>query len=146
MKTNNDPKGLITHDSIMLIAPQELNDAGNWILVKSNKTHKIEEKDSLQILVQFPPLPTVNEGSMAMSQKSASSKHSTSKINFNKIFHGEKLASETPKEITIKTKINVTEKEKMSVSYSEQYLDDIVGISYTKLIPFNATNKWQYPC
>ena len=39
MKTNKDPKGLITQDSI-IVAPQELNDDTNWTLVESKQTRK----------------------------------------------------------------------------------------------------------
>ena len=101
MKTNKDTTGLITQASIM-VAPQELNDDANWTLVQSKKTRKQKEKERQEHLAQFPPLSTENEGSVAKSKESASSKHRTTKINLSKIFNREKLATKTPKTITIK--------------------------------------------
>ena len=50
-----------------MVAPQELNDDANWTLVESKQTRKLREKERLENLAQFPPLPTVNEGSVATS-------------------------------------------------------------------------------
>ena len=136
MKTNNDPKGLITQDSIM-VAPQELNDNANWTLVESKQTRKLQEKERLQNLAQFPPLPTVNEGSVAMLTETASSKCRANKIYLKKIFNEYKQSSGTPRTITIKnielinTEKNTKseEKEVIDISSSTDTFDDLTSIS-----------------
>ena len=85
-----------------MVAPQELNDDTNWTLVESKQTRKLREKERLQNLAQFPPLPMMNEGSVAMSTETASSKYRGNKINLKKIFNEDKQSSRTPRTITIK--------------------------------------------
>ena len=136
MKTNKDPKGLITQDSIM-VAPRELNDDANWTLIESKQTCKLWEKERLQNLAQFPPLPTVNEGSVAISTETASSKRRTNKINLKKIFK-DKQSSGISRIITIKNielinKENKNskseEKEVIDISSSTDTFDDLTSIS-----------------
>ena len=137
MKTNKDPKGLITQDSIM-VAPRELNDDANWTLVESKQTRKLREKERLENLAQFPPLPTVNEGSVAMSTETASSKRRANKINLKKIFNEDKQSSGTPRTITIKNIDLIKKEEKctkseekkvIDISSSTDTFDDLTSIS-----------------
>ena len=121
-----------------MVAPQELNDDANWTLVESKQIQKLRQKESLQNLAQFPPLPTVNEGSVAMSTETASSKRRTNKINLKKIFNKDKQSSGTPRTITIKNielinteKKNTKseEKEVIDISSSTDTIDDLTSIS-----------------
>ena len=79
-----------------------VNDDANWTLVESKQTSKLQEKERIQNLAQFPPLHTVNEGSVDMSTETASSKRRANKINLKKIFNEDKQSSGTPRIITIK--------------------------------------------
>jgi len=138
MKTNKDPNGLITQESIM-VAPQELNDDASWTLVESKKTRKQNKKERLQHLAQFPPLPKVKDGSVAMSQESASSKRLSTKINLNKIFNGERLANKTPKVITFKNNTKKIKDKDTNMQKEKQNDDEIISISSTETIDDNTT-------
>ena len=123
-----DPRGLITQDSIItysiIVAPQELNDDTNWTLVESKQTHKLQEKKRLQNLAQLPHLPTVNEGLVAMSTETASSKRRANKINLKKFFNEDKQSSGTTRTITIKN-ISLIKKEEKYTKPEEKGVIDI---------------------
>ena len=133
MKTDKDPNGLITQESNM-VAPQELFDDASWTIVESKKTRKQNKKERLQHLAQFPPLPKVKGGSVAMSQESASSKHKHTKINLNKIFNGEKLANKTPKIITIKKNKKSLKVKNDKNKNTNNSFNEIISISSTESI------------